>query len=135
MLFPNSSRQALSKGTYTYPAHHIPTHPAELRKLARAQGVRVEVPQWDLEGADPSVGGGWRVGSEVKSTCSCRGPGFHSQHPLGDSPRVEGNRGIMGCCREVVGKQRDMEALTFVVRLGWFLWDMLKMICMGPRNK
>lgn len=102
------------------PHSHPPTHPAELRKLAEAQGVRVEVPQWDLEGADPSVGGGWRVGSEVKSTCSCRGPGFYSQHPLGDSPRVEGNRGIMGCCREVVGKQRDMEALTFVVRLGWF---------------
>jgi hypothetical protein len=33
---------------------------------------------------------------------------------------VGGNRDIMGCCREVVGKQRDVEALTFVVRLGWF---------------
>lgn len=116
--------QAGAEQRYLYlpsaPHSHPPTHPAELRKLAEAQGVRVEVPQWDLEGADPSVGGGWRVGSEVKSTCSCRGPGFYSQHPLGDSPRVEGNRGIMGCCREVVGKQRDMEALTFVVRLGWF---------------
>ena len=68
MLFPNPSGQALSKGIYTYPAHHIPTHPAELRELAEAQGVRVEVPQWDLEGAGPSVGGGWRVDSVVKRT-------------------------------------------------------------------
>jgi hypothetical protein len=32
----------------------------------------------------------------------------------------EGMEGMMGCCREVVEKQRDMEALTFVLRLGWF---------------
>lgn len=50
------------------PHSHPPTHPAELRKLAEAQGVRVEVPQWDLEGAGPSVGGGWRVDSVVKRT-------------------------------------------------------------------
>ena len=32
----------------------------------------------------------------------------------------EGMEGRMGCCSEVVEKQRDMGALTCVVKLGWF---------------
>ncbi|CAO2589506.1 hypothetical protein LEMLEM_LOCUS5447, partial [Lemmus lemmus] len=28
---------------------------------------------------------GWRDSLEVKSTCSCRGPRFYSQHPHGGS--------------------------------------------------
>lgn len=85
MLLPDASLKEMTKRMDTSPANHIPTHPAGFRKLARVQGVRVEVPDWEVEGADPSVRGRWRVGSVGQSNCSSKGSGFSSQHPLGVS--------------------------------------------------
>ena len=40
MLFPNPSAQALSKGIYTSPAHHIPTHPPTQPSSGNSRGLR-----------------------------------------------------------------------------------------------
>lgn len=53
---------------------------------------------------DPSLGGRWRVGPEVKSTCSCKGPGFYSQHPGPDSLREGGDGRYDGMLQRGSGK-------------------------------
>lgn len=53
--------------------HHKTNH--KLQKEKKNTVLQIKIP----------VCGGWRNGSEVKSACSRRGPGFNFQHRHGSS--------------------------------------------------